>query len=65
MKLDDKIVDILEADYVFEPVFTRGQEKLYFGYNNKQKATGFLISVSSLAADANARNKTFLDIIKQ
>ncbi len=49
----------------FKPVFARGNYKVYFGFNDVLNMSCFIISVTSLAYDANARNKTFLNILRK
>lgn len=64
MDFENAVGKTFERTALFSPVFTRGEQKIYFAYNTKLDASCFLISTSCLAMDADARNRTFLDVVR-
>mgnify|MGYP004508716661 FL=1 len=64
MDFNEVLDKTFERSGQFRPVFSRGNDKLYFGFNPGLNMACFLISTSNLANDADARNRSFLDIIR-
>lgn len=64
-KFDDKFIKNIESQD-FSPLFTNSKNKeVYYRYFSKINAHCYYISLEALLADANSRNKIFLDIIRK
>ena len=62
-KVDDEFKEELE-EVEFKLLFS-SKENIYFKYYQKLSLYLYVISIEALVADAQARNETFLDIIKK
>lgn len=71
-KIDDALADELSSQQGVYKIFTNGQTPIFYYYNqnitnanNERIPTHvYILSTTSIYSDANARNKTFIDIIK-
>ena len=62
-EVDDEFAVLLEDDE-FKPLFST-DTPMYFRYYGALNAFIYVVSASTLVADAEARNKAFIDIIKK
>ena len=71
-KFDQNFMDYVSEQPGIKAMFSCGKNPIYFLYNdnikdlngNKKNAYIYFISTDSIYADANNRNKMFIDIIK-
>lgn len=71
-KLDEEFCRELEMQPGVKPLFSNGNKPLYYVYNdnlrdknnNKKDSHIYFLSADTICSDAEARNQTFLDIIK-
>jgi len=71
-KMDETFCRELEMQPGIKPLFSNGNEPLYYLYNenlrdkngNKKDGHIYFMSADTICSDAESRNKTFLDIIK-
>lgn len=72
-KIDDEFSEYIEAQQGVKKLFSNGNTPLYYVYNDNLKDKNnnpvdshiYFLSSETIYMDADARNKTFIDIIKE
>lgn len=62
--IDENLVKALKRNN-FKPLFSHGENNLFYSFNGELNIHCYALSTDAIVKDANARNKVFLDIIKQ
>lgn len=64
--IDEDFKQVIESMDSYQEIFCDDSSLCaYYGYNKKSNAHIYIVDLRSIIADASARNKTFLDILKK
>ena len=64
--VDEDFKQVIESTDFYKEIFCDDSSLCaYYGYNKKSNAHIYIVDLRSIIADASARNKTFLDILKK